>query len=279
MPEPFGFILPGRTLSPQQRLQAQLLDELWENELEEFFDRLQLKPGARVLVHNCGLGTDLPRLARRVAPHGEVVGVQPDPFLAHEIRHSLRDQRGLGIRIVLGDHSQEPIPPGLYEVIFVAWRTNDVQPAPVRLRDFLLNLRPHLSPQGRLAVWEDSRQGMHLYPRLPLLERVLRRWSRVHPPGPALSPSLAEEFAYCNILLESARPLQKAEVPGSPTDRWFDHWLQKIGPDWVDSRLLTPRQWLRLMQQWDSRRVNPGTLYFSPQAFGVVGKALSGYVA
>ena len=279
MHDPFGVILPGRTLSPQQRLQAKLLDQLWESELEEFFDRLQLRSGARVLVYNCGLGLDLPRLARRVAPHGEVVGVQPDPFLAHEVKHSLRDLRGMGIRIVLGDHTNDPIPDGLYEVIFVAWRNNDIQPAPARVRDLIQRLRPWLSPQGRLAVWEDRSSGMQLYPSLPLLERTLRRWQRAQVQSPALSCSLAEEFAYCNIMLESARPLQKAEVPGSPTDRWFDHWLQKQGPDWVEAQLITPKQWTRLQQQWDSRRVNPGTLYFSPQAFGVVGKALASYVA
>ena len=260
-------------------MQAQLLDQLWESELEEFFDRLQLRAGARVLVYNCGLGLDLPRLARRVAPNGEVVGVQPDPFLAHEVRHSLRDLRGQGIRIVLGDHTNEPIPDGLYEVIFVAWRSNELQPHPPRVRELLQRLRPWLSPQGRLAVWEDCSMGMRLYPKLPLLDRTLRRWRRTQAERQALSCSLAGEFAYCNIMLESARPLQKAEVPGSATDRWFDHWLQKHGPDWVEGQLLTPRQWTRLQQQWDSRRVNPGTLYFSPQAFGVVGKALASYVA
>lgn len=274
----FGVILPGRTLTPQQRLQAQLLDQLWEEELEEFFDRLDLQPGARVLVYNCGLGSDLPRLARRVG-RGEVVGVQPDPFLAHEVRHSLREHRGKGIRVVLGDPAHDPIPDGLYEVIFVAWRNNELQPAPPRARDLIHRLRPLLSPQGRLAVWEDHSIGMRLYPSLPLLDQVMRRWQRSQSPRPPLAETLAGEFTYCNILLESARPLQKAQVPGSITGKWMDHWLASNGPEWVESRLITPRQWARLQAQWEGRRVNPGTLYYSPQAIGVVGKALSSFVA
>ena len=95
----------------------------------------------------------------------------------------------------------------------------------------------------------------------------------------ALSDTLAAEFTYCNILLESARPLQKAEVPGSITGKWMDHWLSRLGPEWVEAQLLSPRQWVRLQAQWEGRRVNPGTLYYSPQAMGVVGKALSSFVA
>lgn len=279
MNDPFSFIMPGRTITPQQRLQAQLLDQLWESELEEFFDRLDLRPGARVLVYQCGLGNDLPRLARRVGSQGEVVGVQPDPFLAHEVRTNLREYRGQGIRVVLGDPAHDPIPEGLYEVIFVAWRDNELQPVPRRARDLLQRLRPLLSPQGRLAVWEDRAIGMRLYPSIPMLERAMRRWQRNLPPRPALADTLAGEFTYCNILLESARPLQKAEVPGSITGKWMDHWLSRVGPEWVESNLLTPRQWLRLQALWEGRRVNPGTLYYSPQAIGVVGKALSSFVA
>lgn len=278
MNDPFSFIMPGRSLTPQQRLQAQLLDQLWETELEEFFDRLDLRPGARVLVYHCGLGNDLPRLARRVGGGGEVVGVQPDPFLAHEVRSNLRDYRGQGIRVVLGD-GMDPIPDGLFEVIFVAWRDNELQPVPRRARELLQRLRPLLSPQGRLAVWEDRSIGMRLYPGIPILDRAMRRWQRNLPPRPALADTLAGEFTYCNILLESARPLQKAETPGSITGKWMDQWLSRIGPEWVESKLLSARQWVRLQLEWEGRRVNPGTLYYSPQAIGVVGKALSSFVA
>jgi len=120
---------------------------------------------------------------------------------------------------------------------------------------------------------------MRLYPSLPLLDQVMRRWQRSQSPRPPLAETLAGEFTYCNILLESARPLQKAQVPGSITGKWMDHWLASNGPEWVESRLITPRQWARLQAQWEGRRVNPGTLYYSPQAIGVVGKALSSFVA
>jgi SAM-dependent methyltransferase len=269
-----GLILPTRQLSAAQRTQAKLLDQLWQDELDQFFERLELRSGARVLVYNCGLGHDLPRLARLVAPLGEVVGVQPDPFLAHEARLELKEHRGLGIRVVLGDPAHDPIPDGLYEVIFVAWRMNEIQPLPLQgVRSLLARLRPWLAPQGRLAIWEDCTTGMRLHPPLPLLQRILRLWQRERP-DTSLACSLAGEFAFCNLMFESARPVQKAEVPGSATGRWWDHWLHQEGP-----ARLSPRQWQRLQQQWESRRIDPNTLYFSPQAFGVVGRALSAYVA
>jgi SAM-dependent methyltransferase len=274
--EPFGSLLPAGSPTPQQRQQAELLDQLWEQELEEFYDRMQLRPGQRVLVYGCGLGHELPRLARRVGPQGEIVGVQPNPFLAHEVRQYLKDFPYQKIRVVLGQDN-EPIPLGLYDVIFMPWRLNSIQPTPgaQEVRDLLQRLRPWLSPQGRLAIWEESPRGMHLFPALPLLERTVKRWERRSPPQPPRLLGLAADFAYCSILWENARPLQKAEVPGSPTSRWFESWLSQQAPEWLDSGLLSPRQWEMLQQQWDSRRVYPGTLYFSPQALSVVGRALS----
>ena len=282
VPDRFGIYLPSRKLTPQQRHQAQLLDELWREELDELFDRLQLRSGARVLVYDCGLGQDLPRLARRVAPHGEVVGVQPDPFLAHEARLAMRDHRGQGIRVVLGDPASDPIPDGLYEVIFVAWRLTELQAPPTQrasVRQLLHNLRPRLSPQGRVAVWEDRQAGVRLFPNLRSLQRAQKAWRQLQPNRAPLAPGLAQEFALCNILLESARPLQKAEIPGSPTDRWMDHWLQIQGPLWVKADIMTPAEWTQLQADWEGRRVNPGTLYFSPRAYSVVGRALPGFVA
>lgn len=283
MNDPFGFLLPGRNLSPQQRRQAELEDQLWASELEVFFDRLHLRSGARVLVYDCGLGFDLPRLAKRVAPLGEVIGVQPDPFLAHEARHLLRDYPGQGIRVVVGDPASDPIPDGVYEVVFLAWRKNSLQPSPRQpgeVSRILQRLRPWLSPQGRLAVWEDSAAGMHLYPKLPLLERTTRRWQRLQSQeNSVISRSLAGEFAFCNILLESAHPIQKAEVPGSATGRWFEHWLQNQGPTWLEHDLISQRQWKRLQREIETRQVNPRTLYFSSQAFGVVGRSLTNFIA
>lgn len=270
-------LLPGRTLSPQVRQEADLLDQLWEAELEELYDRCQIRGGSRVLVYDCGLGHDLPRLARRVGTLGEVVAVQPDPFLAHEVRQNLKERQVPRVRVVLA-HGEDPIPPSLFDVIFLAWRGNPTQPGPgmpERVRDLLQRLRPWLSAQGRLAIWEECRHGMQLYPALPLLERTLRRWQRRRPPSVPRVPGLAAEFAYSGVLWESARPVQKADVPGSPTARWFDNWLQQQGPAWVEASLLSARRWELLQQQWESRRVNPGTLYFSPQALSVVGRALS----
>lgn len=281
MNDPFEILLPGRGLSPHQRKQAELEDALWGDELENFFEKLQLQKGARVLVYGCGLGYDLPRLAKRVAPQGEVIGVQPDPFLAHEARQRLRPLSGQGIRVVTGDPS-DPIPEGLYELIFLAWRQNELQPSPKRnsdVKQLLHQLRPWLSPQGRLACWEDSARGMHLYPKLPLLERTTRRWQRMQNQGQSLAQSLAGEFTFCSLLLESARPVQIAEVPGSATNHWFEHWLQHQGPLWLENQLISPRQWKRLQFEIEIRRVNPSTLYFSPLAFGVVGRSLSSLIA
>ena len=86
-------------------------------------------------------------------------------------------------------------------------------------------------------------------------------------------------MARSGVSLTTLRRLMPDRTDRAQVADGFFHDQQHINIGAVESRLLSPRQWVRLQAQWEGRRVNPGTLYYSPQAIGVVGKALSTFVA
>lgn len=270
--------MPGPQVDHQELERLRLLDEVWDQEVEEFLDRLNLAPGSRVLELNCAFGFDLPRLARRVGASGEVVGVEPDPMVAQECRKLVK-ARGLNrIRIALGDEALDPIPEGPYDAIFCSWKPGRRQPAPTELRVLLRRARRLVTHSGRIAVFEFHHEGIRMFPFSPALERVvaaLRDSRRKEGWDTAAVCRLPGEFTAAGFMFESAWPRQKAEAPGSATYRWIEQLLQERGRQLVDKLILTEEEWKAFLQEWEQRRIDPKTLLFSPQAVGVLGRAIA----
>lgn len=271
--------MPGPQVDHQELERLRLQDEVWEEEVEEFLDRLNLAPGSRVLELNCAFGFDLPRLARRVGAGGEVVGVEPNPMVAQECKKLVKARGLQRIRVALGDEALDPIPEGPYDAIFCSWKPGPRQPAPgTELRTLLRRARRLISSSGRIAVFEFHHEGIRMFPYSPALERLvaaLRESRRKEGWDTAAVCRLPGEFTAAGFMFESAWPRQKAEAPGSVTYRWIEQLLQERGRQLVEKKQLTEKEWAAFLQEWEQRRIDPKTLLFSPQAVGVLGRAIA----
>ncbi len=245
-----------------------LRDEVWGGETEEFLDRLLLGPGQRVLALGCGLGFDLPRLSRRVGPHGEVCALEPDPRLAFESQLLVDSLRLRNVKVLSG-MVMAALPPGPFDVIFSSWFLAQIDNVP----SFLRQLRQRISGAGRLGVLDLYPGGLRLFPEAPALERVLVAASQVGQ-NFWLMGQLPAALVSSGFLLEGAWPRQKAEVPGTATYRWVERFLLEVGPRLVSQELLEENDWQTLLEEWSNRRVDPSTLLFSPQLVGIIGRGL-----
>jgi ubiquinone/menaquinone biosynthesis C-methylase UbiE len=79
----------GTTETERRRLQMQA--DMYGRITEWTFDALRLVPGARVADLGCGSGPQLPLLAERVGPTGQVVGVDRDSSLLAAARDLTAD--------------------------------------------------------------------------------------------------------------------------------------------------------------------------------------------
>ena len=268
IPGPAGVTVGVTSIDSRERQRFEMLDELWENDLEEFLDRLPVRPGDRVLEFGCGLGLDLPRLARRVGLTGEVVGVEPNPLLAEECKARLKAQGLKRVRVVLGDPIVDPIPEGPYQIVFCSWKPGSLQPAPRSLRSHLEELRPRLASSGRLGIWELHHAGIGLYPSSALLDRVLENYHQVRG-GATAACRVVGELPACGYLFEAAFPRQRADAPGSLVHKLVGEFLLESAQE-----LLSEQEWEKFLQEWEQRRLDPATLVFSPKAMGVSGRLM-----
>ena len=79
-------------------------------------DELRLSPGHRVLDLGCGTGDDARRLARLVAPAGEVVGIDASAAMIEVARQRL-EGTGLPASFHVGDATALDLPTGAFDAV------------------------------------------------------------------------------------------------------------------------------------------------------------------
>ncbi len=67
-------------------------------------------------------------------------------------------------------------------------------------------------------------------------------------------------------------PQQKAGAPGSPGYRWVEEILLTHGPHLIADGLLSEEQWESFMQMWESYRIDPATMLFSPMVVATLAR-------
>ena len=158
---------------------------------------------ARILVLGLGGGT-VARLAREAWPQAEIHGVELDPSLLARAweRFGLDD---LGVHAHVGDaRAWLRRLPGTWDLVLVDVSVGATPPAHLSSREFMVEVRERLSPDGLLAVYAPPPLNARLlgsvqaaFPQAALLERVAVGSRRsLDPNGPRL---LATELGWARL--------------------------------------------------------------------------------
>jgi ubiquinone/menaquinone biosynthesis C-methylase UbiE len=136
-----------------------------------YLDLLGIAPGERVLEVGCGSGVVLRDLARRVAPHGRAVGLDPSPGLL-AVARELADQAGLGGLVELreGDVRALPFEDGAFDAILAVTALVHVPEVERAIPELVRTVRPG----GRVGVFDrDNDSYIISHPDRALTRRIV----------------------------------------------------------------------------------------------------------
>lgn len=113
-------------------------------------DRMGLCPGLEVLEIGSGPGRLAVPAAQRVGPKGRVVGLDVQAGMVERLEKRATEEGVTNLQAVLGDGSQDCLPPESFDHVFVALTLGEI---PAR-QESLRQCHRVLRPGGRLSVTE-----------------------------------------------------------------------------------------------------------------------------
>jgi ubiquinone/menaquinone biosynthesis C-methylase UbiE len=198
---------------------------------ERMLDLAGVGPGQRVLDLATGRGEPALRAARRVAPDGTVVGVDPDDAVLEIAREKARQRGVSNLDLRSGDATVSPdVPSNYFHAVTVRWGLMYMS-APVAA---LVNARKALLPSGVVVaalLAEPERVAYHTLPR-----RLLGRYRALpgidpEAPGPfryADLERITRDFAAAGLAIDHVEEMEVA-VFEADTDAEMVDWVRAIG--------------------------------------------------
>lgn len=113
-------------------------------------DRMDLRPGQRVLEIGPGPGRLLIPAARRVLPGGDAVGLDIQPAMVKRLETRARMAGVSNLGVVHGDGARSNFPPESFDVIYLAIALGEIPDREGALRECYRALKPG----GQLSVTE-----------------------------------------------------------------------------------------------------------------------------
>ena len=182
------------------RLSALLRGASDSGERLKAIDRLNLKPGQRVLEVSVGTGTNLPLMARYVGPAGQLIGLDISRLMLDMCRWKLR-RHTLAFDLVDGEAAHLPFADHVFDAVLHHGGIAEFGDKKGAIREMM-----RVATLGAKIVVCD--QGLPRDRRLPLISRLLVRLS---PPAYAQEPPL-------QLIPPQARDVQVTWFRG---DAWY----------------------------------------------------------
>lgn len=230
-------------------------------------DRLPLLPGMACLDAGCGGGDVTLEIARRVGPHGRVLGIDLDPV---KLQLARADAARLGHkRVTFRRGDVRAAGEGGFDFIYCRFVLSHLaEPAVV-----LASLSRRLRPGGLLAVEDIDLAGHFAHPPSAALKRFCELYDTVVRRGggdPEIGPRLPLLIRRCGLVDSGVNLAQTVAMVGE-AKRLPAITMQAIGPALVAQRLASASDVAATVQELEAYAANPDTLTGTPrivQAWG-----------
>jgi len=240
-----------------------LQHEVWGGVTERFLDRLHLPLGARVCDLGCGPGFVLESLVARVGPSGHVTALDESPAWMARIAGLVAERGWRNVHLVQSRIEDAALEDEAYDLIFARWVLSFLDGADALVARLARSLRHG----GLLAVQDYNHEGISLFPESEGFRAVVRATRALYASRGGdtwIAARLPGAFRRAGLALADYTPHVLCGGPRSPAFRWADAFFPHHSESMQSAGLLTPEERARFLAEWDQRKRDPDSVFFSP---------------
>lgn len=236
---------------------------VWKQVTGDFFSRLNLQKGWKVLDVGSGPGFVSFDLRERIGREGEITALEPSElYLDHFRKHTL-ENKWQNTRTILGTAEAAELPENYYDLIFARWVIGFV-PEPEK---FVKCLSCALKPGGIIALQDYAFHGLNLYPQggdYEMLSPAVENYWKLTGGDLRIAARVPAIFEKLGLKLTEFKPNSLAGGPASGVFQWHHLFITHHIPLMVEKNIIPKDDGDAILADWNEHRANPDSLFFSP---------------
>ena len=244
---------------------------VWKEVTDNFFDRLKIQKGWKVLDVGAGPGFVSMDLRQRIGEMGEITALEPSKMYLHYLKNECESNNISNIKYLHGSAETVELPENYFNLIFVRWVIGFV-PDPEL---FVKKLTTSLAKGGVIAIQDYSYEGLALYPRGGAFEKManaVRAYWRHGGGDPYIAVRLPKIFKENNLELINYKPNCLAGGPTSGVYEWAHRFFSVHIQQMADIKVISQDEADVMLKDWLEHRDNPEALFFSPIVVDAAGR-------
>ncbi len=236
---------------------------VWADVTARFLERVGLAPGMRVLDLGCGPGFVTRVLREGVGEGGHVVALDESEHWRDVLQAECDRRRWSNVEVRCERIEEADLGPEAFDLVFSRWVFSFLPDPGAALRA----VARALVPGGVLALQDYNHEGISIFPRSRGFEAVVRatrEWFARAGGDTWIVGRLPRLLREAGLERTELTPNVLAGGPESPAMEWVGSFLVFFSRAYLEQGLVTQAEFDAFHAEWQARRRDPDTLFFSP---------------
>jgi ubiquinone/menaquinone biosynthesis C-methylase UbiE len=214
---------------------------VWKEVTDNFFDRLNVQQGWKILDVGSGPGFVAFDLRETPGTQGQVTALEPSELYLNHFKKHAKEQGWENTKAILGTAETAGLPGNYYDLIFARWVIGFV-PDPEL---FISKLMRALKPGGIIALQDYAFHGLFLYPRggdYEKLSPAVEEYWKFTGGDLRMATRIPEIYKKLGLKMIEYKPNSLAGNPSSGVFEWHHVFITHHVPLMVEKISLPKKQ-------------------------------------